>query len=87
MMVNRMPYGKEKLIKFRKLNVGDTFKFVYNDSIFIKVSANRYKLNKGGGAKKLIKNRSEFVILDKKVQLTDTEISDWRKNGVLLRKL
>lgn len=79
-----MSYGK--LIKFRKLTVGDTFRFPYDDSVFVKVSANRYKLNKGG-AKKLIKNRSEFVKLEKKVQLTDTGISDWRKHGVLLRKL
>ncbi len=79
---------RARVVKFRKLNVGDTFKFVYDEkSIFVKVTANRYKLNKGGTSKYRIKNRNELVILDKKVQLTDTEISDWSKHGVLLRKL
>lgn len=82
-----MPRHKSKPIKFRSLLVGDTFKFVDNDSkVFIKVSANRYKVPKGGGIKYLMKNKADLVVREKSViQLTDTAMSDWRKNGILLR--
>jgi hypothetical protein len=84
-----MPRHKSKPIKFRNLSIGDAFKFVDNDSkIFIKVSANRYKISKGRGVKYLMKNKADLVVREKGViQLTDTVMSDWRKNGILLRNL
>jgi len=87
--ISSMPYGKKKPIKFRKLVVGDTFTFIGDEKkVLIKISSNRYKVVKGGGTKYLMRNKNSLIIKDRgSIQLTGTEMPDWRKNGILLRNV